>query len=101
MSTPDSANENYFEEAANEGGGNEATSTNPSEWGNTDPNFIITEMRNLNAKDRGRNKKDFFKSPQYSNWTKMSLDQKNKSLAWFNLLLPSIQSKNIFEVYDI
>jgi len=71
----------------------EASVVIPSKWENTDPNAIITKMRSLNENNRGSNKKEFYKSPQYSNWAKMSEEQRNKALAWFNLLTLPVQSK--------
>ena len=67
----------------------------PQGWSNIDHNFIINEMRALDEKARGNNKKEFFKSQQYSNWEKMTEDQKNKSMAWFELLTDSVKSNII------
>jgi hypothetical protein len=53
-------------------------------------------MRALDEKARGNNKREFFKSQQYSNWEKMTEDQKNKSIAWFELLTDSVKSNIIY-----
>ena len=64
----------------------------PNEWENINPNFILANMKVLSEALKGGNKKEFFKSPQYSNWEKMNADQKNKAVAWFNLLDQSTKS---------
>jgi len=68
----------------------------PQGWSKIDHNFIISEMRALDEKARGNNKREFFKSQQYSNWEKMTEDQKNKSIAWFELLTDSVKSNIIY-----
>jgi hypothetical protein len=65
----------------------------PDEWENIKPNFILANMKALSESLKGGNKKEFYKSPQYSNWEKMNTDQKNKTVAWFNLLQQSTKSK--------
>ena len=63
----------------------------PVVWRQISPNFILAGMKLLNATNRGANKKDFYKSSQYSNWTKMNADQRNKAVTWFNLLTDGVK----------
>jgi len=57
----------------------------PSDWENVSPNQVMARLKLLKAEVLDQHDlRPFYKS--YSNWEKMSGEQKNKAVAWFRKL---------------
>ena len=63
-------------------------SSNINPWPAVDPDYILSELKNLKA-EFCPNNKVFWKS--YGKWISMSNDQRDKTLSFFNNLTPAIQ----------
>ena len=63
-------------------------SLNINPWPAVDPDYILSELKNLKA-EFCPNNKVFWKS--YGKWISMSNDKRDKSLSFFNNLTPAIQ----------
>jgi hypothetical protein len=68
-----------------------------SDWDNISPNQVMARLKLLKAEVLDQhNLRPFYKS--YSNWEKMSADQRNKAVAWF-CKLPEPLKGNAFNFF--
>ncbi len=69
----------------------------PSDWANISPNQVMARLKLLKAEVLDQHDlRPFYKS--YSNWEKMSTEQRNKAVAWFRKLPESLKG-NIFSFF--
>lgn len=69
----------------------------PSDWANISPNQVMARLKLLKAEVLDQHDlRPFYKS--YSNWEKMSTEQRNKAVAWFRKLPESLKG-NIFSSF--
>jgi hypothetical protein len=73
-------------------GGNNGSSGVPSDWSDVSPNHIMGRLKLLKQEVlEQHNLRPFYKS--YSNWEKMTGEQRNKSVAWFRKLPEPLKGK--------
>jgi hypothetical protein len=73
-------------------GGNNGSSGVPSDWSDVSPNHIMARLKLLKQEVlEQHNLRPFYKS--YSNWEKMTGEQRNKSVAWFRKLPEPLKGK--------
>ncbi len=66
----------------------------PSDWLNDSPNQVIARLKLMKAEVLEQyGLRPFYKS--YSQWEKMTTDQRNKSIAWFRKLPDHLKGKYI------
>ena len=77
-----------------------ASSTTPSDWDGISPDHVIARLKLIKqdvCEQHGF--QPFYKS--YTQWEKMTMDQRNESLAWFCKLPDHLKGKLIFFMFHL
>jgi hypothetical protein len=72
---------------------NDASDNNigPDDWEGIFPDSVMKKLKTISSQFWGKNKKEFYKT--FTQYNKMTADQRNKAIVWFRNLNPGTRGK--------